>query len=355
MGIILFTIFFSFIIFFFLYSNLKRKTKTEEPQLISLDEKPGSKGYLGMSLPANFKAFGPNCPWNTPIPKNPETDSFSELMINNLKYKAKVLKIDTKKWTIPLFVIDSKNSPKVDVKTTSIYLYYTVDPDENGIAEGIPIPEGVWPDPEKDGHMLLIDPKVRKSWDFSRAKKLPDGSWIASRIDVWDLNGPGFRDPFSGKYWWTSGARGSGFPLIAGLIRPEEIEAGEINHALVFASPINRKATFPEGKPQLCSPPASVTDGEEIGYEYIPEGARLQLDPALDIDSLNLSPATMVIVRAMQKYGMYNGDGSSDFKIYSQNLGPDGGIWSKYSYFDDLKNIPIERFRVLKCNLVSKP
>ena len=88
-----------------------------------------------MSLPANFKAFGPNCPWNTPIPKNPETDPFSELMINNLKYKAKVLKIDTKKWTIPLFVIDSKNSPKVDVKTTSTYLYYTVDPDENGIAE----------------------------------------------------------------------------------------------------------------------------------------------------------------------------------------------------------------------------
>jgi hypothetical protein len=203
--------------------------------------------------------------------------------------------------------------------------------------------------------MLLIDPRQRKAWDFSVAKRLPNGSWVASRIDAWDLDGPGFRKPFT-SWWWLYGARGSGFPLIAGLIRPEEIEAGEINHALVFASPINRKTTYPGGKQQVCSPPASKTDGRGIGFEFIPEGARLQLDPALDLDSLNLSSATKVIAKAMKKYGMYNCDGSSDFNIYFQNLGPDGGKWKEYNFFDDLEeNIPIERFRVLKCNLVSKP
>jgi hypothetical protein len=312
------------------------------------------KGYLGISLPADFRAFSEDSPWNTPIPENPEIDPASDLMINNLKYKAKMLKGNLTKWTIPLFIIDSKESPKVNVKTSAKYLNLEVDPDRNRVAEGLPLPEGIWPDPEEDGHMLLVDPKLRKSWDFSGAKRLSDKSWIASGITIWDLNGPGYRKPFSGENWWTYGVRGSGFPLIAGLIRPEEIESGNISHALAFASPINRKSTYSGGSPQVCSPPASKTDGYGIGYEYIPEGARLQLDPELDLNLLNISPATKVIARAMQVYGMYNADNAAAFTIYFQNLGPDGGKWIKYKFFKDLKNIPIEKFRVLKCNLVNR-
>lgn len=311
------------------------------------------EGYKGMSLPAGFRAFNDTSPWNTPVPKNAATDPLSETMIRKLKNATGVLKGNIINWTIPLFVIDSGKSPKLNVKTSGKNLYQTVDPDENGIAEGIPLPEGVWPDPKSDGHMLLIDPAANKSWDFSVAKKSPDGTWVASIVDVWDLKGPGYRKPFSGKYWWRSGARGSGFPLVGGLIRPEEIEAGEIKHALVFASPVTRKGSVPGRKGELCSP-ASRNDGKNIGEEYIPEGARLQLDPSLDLESLNLSPATKIIARAMQKYGMYNGDDSRDFNIYFQNLGPDGGQWKKYNLFNDLKNIPLDKFRVIKCSVVTK-
>lgn len=314
----------------------------------------GKNGYVGALLPADFRPFNELSPWNIPVSEKAVADSFSDLMINHLKHKAKILKGNITKWTVPVFVIDSGTSRKRDVKTTADDINPIVDPDRDGVAQGLPMPEGVWQDPSPDGHMTLIDTKAGKSWDFSRAQQLPGGSWIASRIDTWDLDGPGYRKPFDGDYWWTYGARGSGFPLIAGLIRPEEIEKGEINHALVCATPINRKTTYPDGKPQLCSPPASRTDGEGIGYEYIPEGARLQLDPKLDLDLLNLTPETKVIARAMQKYGMYNGDNSEDFVIYFQNLGPDGGKWKKYGMFSDLKKIPVERFRVLKCNLVSK-
>jgi hypothetical protein len=312
-------------------------------------------GLLGISLPSSFRAFSSTSPWNTPIPANPVLDSNSQKMINNLKSKAQTLKGNFTNWTIPLFVIDSSVSPKRNVPTTSEALNLTVDPDRNGIAEGIPIPEGVWPDPKSDGHMLLVDPNVRKSWDFSRAQRLSDGSWTASRIDIWDLNGKGYRQPFSGDYWWTYGALGSGFPLIGGLIRPEEIEAGEIKHAILFASPVNRKTGPSGGKYQLCSPLASRTDGFGIGNEYIPEGAQMQLDPKLNLDTLNLSPATKIIARAMQKYGMYNGLSTSNyFVIYFQNLGSDGGAWKKYNFFSDLNKIPIDKFRILKCNLVTK-
>lgn len=311
------------------------------------------KGLIGISLPADFRPFSADSPWNTPIPKRAEIDPNSELMINNLKNKVKILTGNVLNWTVPLFVIDSKTSPRRAVKTKNEYLYYTIDPDENRIAEGIPLPKGVWSDPKEDGHMLLIDPKARKSWDFSVAKQKGDGSWTASVIDVWDLNGKGYRKPFSGKYWWYSGARGSGFPLIAGLIRYEEIVAGEIKHALVCATPSNRKTSLPGVKFELCSP-ASRTDGNNIGVEFIPEGARLQLDPKLDLDSLNLSPATKIVAKAMQKYGMYVGDNSSDFTIYFQNLGPDGGKWKEYNLFRDLKNIPVNKFRVIKCKVIAK-
>lgn len=309
-------------------------------------------GYIGMSLPSGFVAFSSTSPWNTPIPDKPAIDPNSNIMIGILKQKVGVLHGNLLKWTVPLFVIDSKKSPKVAVRTLSEHLDPAVDPGDTGIARDMPIPDGVWPEAESDAHMLLVDPKARKSWDFSRARKTSNG-WMASTISVWDLNGPGYKAPFKGDYWWMVGSRGSGFPLIAGLIRPEEIEAGEIKHALVFGSSINRRSSSPGGKAELCSPTASRTDGTEDGTQYIAEGARLQLDPTLNLDTLNLSPATKIVARAMQKYGMYDGDNSADFSIVFQNLGPDGGKWKNYNFFQDLQNIPIDKFRVLKCNIVK--
>jgi hypothetical protein len=313
-----------------------------------------TSGYIGISLPADFQAFNKQSPWNTPIPDKTVTDPYSEAMMSNLIKKVKIIRGNIMGWTVPLFVIDSKASPKRDLRTTGDHFNEEIDPLDTKVAKGIPIPEGVWPDPMTDGHMLLVDPKARKSWDFNRAKHLPDGTWTTSGVNIWDLDGPGYRKPFSGKYWWDFGSRGSGFPLLAGLIRPEEIEAGEIRHALVFSTPINRKTSTPGVRWEVCSPPAYKTDGEGIGKEFIPEGARIQLDPKLDLDSLHLSHATKVIARAMQKYGMYNGDNGADLSIYFQNLGPDGGAWKKYHYFRDLERIPLNRFRVIKCTIATK-
>ncbi|MEE8574986.1 MAG: hypothetical protein V3T30_06190 [Thermodesulfobacteriota bacterium] len=313
-----------------------------------------SKGYLGKSLPASFIAFSADSVWNTPIGKDAKEDFSSELMIRKLKTKSSGLKADSYKWSIPLFVIDSSKVKGVKVRASEEAFAPNVDPKAIGRVTGIPIPTEAWADPEKDGHMLLIDPKLRKSWDFSRAKKRGDGSWRATRVDIWDLNGEGVRAPFEGKRWWMQGARGSGFPLIAGLIRVEEIEAGVINHALAYATPINRKTGYPGGEAELCSPPASRTDGRGVGPGFIPVGARMQLDPELDLDKLGLTKATKVIAKAMQVYGMYNSDGAGTFKLYLQNLGPEDETYKKYGDFRDLKKIPIESFRVLKCKTAAK-
>ncbi|MBN1867490.1 hypothetical protein JW916_09385 [Candidatus Sumerlaeota bacterium] len=306
------------------------------------------KGYLGMSLPPDFSAFASDSPWNTPIPPDAGIDPDSALIVDALRVNCPPLKADYARWTIPLFVIKAEDCPNVQVQTTSDALNPGVDPDGDGVAVDIPIPSGVWPDPAEDGHMLLVDPVLRKSWDFSCAKRLSSKRWQASRLDIWDLDGPGYRNAFEGDYWWTYGARGSGMPLVAGLVRPEEIQAGVIRHALVFASPINRKSATIGGPTELFCPPASRTDGQGIGHEFIPEGARLQLDPDLDLESLGLSQPAKVVARALQEYGMYNGDNSETFKLYFQNLGPDGEEWRSLFEFDDLNKIPVVRFRVIE-------
>jgi len=308
----------------------------------------GQDGLLGTSLPPGYVPFSPESPFNQPIPPDAEADALNDQMIAQLK-KAGPLKGDMTRWTVPLFVIDAAVSPKASIRAKGKTFHPDVDPNGYGFVDDIPMPAGIWPDPEKDGHMLLVDPKLQRAWDFSRLEQYDD-SWVASRLDIWDLSGDGFRRAFRGKKWWLGGARASGFPLIAGLIRPEQIEAGEIGHALVFACPDIRKSTYVDGESQVCSPPASRTDGSKIGFEYIPMGARLQLDPLLDLTQLKLSPGSLVIATALQRYGMFLCDGSETVKLYFQNLGNDSE-WQRLGGFNDLRRIPLERFRVLRCSL----
>jgi hypothetical protein len=276
-------------------------------------------------------------------------------MIATLATAAPTLGGAYRKWTYPMHVIDSTRCPLVSVPTTGDGLYSSVDPDRNGVAEGIPMPAGVWPDPEADGHMVLVDPVVRKSWEFSRASRDALGNWSASIVDVWDLNGNGYRQPFSGSCWWRSGANGAGTPLIGGVIRPEEVAAGVIRHALMCSTPVNRvRASGTTPRWELRSPAASRTDAPFVGRQYIPEGARLQLDPALDLDTLGLAPQARVVACAMQQYGMFVTDNAPSFGIYFQNLGPSGGSWESWDIPGELAKIPVSSFRVLAGTTVVK-
>lgn len=312
-----------------------------------------SPGYLGTSLPGDFLPFAADSPWNTPIGAAPEIDRFSNIMVGNLVMTSGILRWSNTKWTIPLHVIDAGASPKHHVRTTAAYINPVIDPDNDGVAMGIPIPPEAWADPQDDAHMLLVDPALGRTWDFSFARKQPDGSWKASKIDTWELDGPGWRKYRPGDRDWANGARSGGAPLIAGLIRPEELAAGRIRHALAAATPINRDATYQGGRMEFCSPPASRSDGTHTGYQFIPMGARLQLDPALDLTTLGLSPEVEVIARAMQKYGLIVVEGSAVFKIYFQNVGPGAEAYEPFD-FTTIESIPIDRLRVLECNIKTR-
>ncbi len=113
--------------------------------------------------------------------------------------------------------------------------------------------------------------------------------------------------------------RASGFVNIAGLIRPTELGAGAIRHALTFAYPFTK-----DGGPVA---PATASDGRASTQDGwgglarpanalpIPEGARVQLDPALDLDALDLLPWQKAVARALQVYGMFLADTSPNISL----------------------------------------
>jgi hypothetical protein len=76
---------------------------------------------------------------------------------------------------------------------------------------------------------------------------------------------------------------------------------------------------------------------------------RLQLDPQVDVDALNLTPAGNMIARAMQEHGMVFADscGVGCNRAYAESFDDKPGqSWG--DTFGDLSAIPLDKLRVLE-------
>jgi hypothetical protein len=98
--------------------------------------------------------------------------------------------------------------------------------------------------------------------------------------------------------------------------------------------------------------PATASDGKTTLAAALPQGARVQLDPALDLGTLRLSASERTIAEALQRYGMYLGDTGGALALYavspqSFDTNPYTGLLPDESYVL-LNKIPVGRFRVLK-------
>jgi len=102
---------------------------------------------------------------------------------------------------------------------------------------------------------------------------------------------------------WTS-ADAAGLPIFAGLVRYDEILAGEIRHAIRFTVPKTQKAYVW---------PARHYASSLTGAQYPPMGARFRLKASFDISKF--SGTNQIILRAMQRYGIILADNGSAWYI----------------------------------------
>jgi hypothetical protein len=127
-----------------------------------------------------------------------------------------------------------------------------------------------------------------------------------------------------------------------------EIQKGDIPHALVVQSDSVCANVF--------RAPGWKTDGTSTRTDCIPEGARIRLDPAVDLDSLTLAPAVLAVARALQLYGAYVVDGGGAPISVSFELDPTatsdsiGAVYEQAGLrwdYDSLPGVPWDRLQVL--------
>ena len=323
-------------------------------------------GVLPDTLPAfrDVGLYASDSPLNQPIPAMPEIDPDSDAMIRLLKASGDLV-IQVRQYSSPVYIADA-STPRRTVELPCGPWW------ELGASRmtGVPIPEGAEPardvdgsdnpvppdattcgeNADQDNNLIVLDLQTRCEYDFWQFR------WAGGRaVASW---GGAISLDSSGVYAGGLSTRGSGFAFLGGLIWPDELQAGRIEHALVFNYPYTRA-----GGPVA---PATATDGvwdgteEEIrdlagpGAVPMPEGARLQLDPDLDLGGLGLTPYEKTIARALQEYGMFLVDtgGGSGIGLYaidprSVQGNPYEGVLPDED-FVPLPNIPLDRFRVLR-------
>jgi hypothetical protein len=203
------------------------------------------------------------------------------------------------------------------------------------------IPVDVDPDPRYDGWFTIFDTSHSVAYDLWRARRESDGSISYHFMREWDLNGPGYGAP------QAVSARGSGLPLFAGLIGPDELERGLIEHALAISLPGPASTFFVQ--------PASSTDGN--GSEHsIPEGARIRLKADVElsrpIDPRTKKPIKLTaqqqryadaIVAALRTYGAIVVDRAAVPTLYAQR-----DVTATYLDGNELQGLHLDDFEVIK-------
>ena len=289
--------------------------------------------------------YSASSPWNTPIGPSPAYGSSDAI----LKAAIGTISSDPTQYTFPVYEVDSR-ARRQPVRLAGWYSDVSADGRRLRTSRGrtvdIPIPDGAAPAAGSDAQIVVVDRETGDEWGLWRAGQGEDGAWRAENAyhyDIdWDGVPPRERDgrPFL--------SRGAGVPYLAGLVRPCELRQGRIEHALAFA--------YDHASPRHVFP-ATKSDGNGSVARDLPEGARLQLDPALserDIEAWGCNGPCLVIARALQRYGMYVIDNSGRPKIMLEYEGTarwDGLVTSK-----TVSPIPDSAFKlVASCTRIGTP
>ena len=102
---------------------------------------------------------------------------------------------------------------------------------------------------------------------------------------------------------WTS-ADAAGLPILPGLVRYDEVAAGEIRHAIRFTVPRTQRAYVW---------PARHYASDDPDPDLPPMGKRFRLRADFPIDRYN--PQLQTILRALKTYGMILADNGSAWYI----------------------------------------
>ena len=229
--------------------------------------------------------------WNTPVNKLP-LDSHSSAWIDSIgRTTGFHMDFGSGNWDggpigIPYNIVDG-SVPKV----TFTFQYA-------GESDPGPYPMPANPKIEygSDSHLLVVDTSTCTLYEVFAAHKT-NNKWSGGSGAIWHLASNALRPDT-----WTS-ADAAGLPILAGLVRYDEIAAGVINHAIRFTVSETNRYIWPARHLTSDDPSPGIP----------PMGARFRLKAAYNISGY---PSELqVLLRAMQIYGIILADNGSDWYI----------------------------------------
>ncbi len=249
---------------------------------------------------AGCTVFPPNNIWNVPIhhlPLDPSSALYVQTIGAGLELHAD---FGSGEW--PPGSGSPIGIPWIDVPGTQpevgiSFLYW--DESDSGpypIPPNPPIEGG--PNSTGDRHVLIVDRDACVLYEIYRAFPQMNGTWFADSGAVFALSSQALRPDT-----WTS-ADAAGLPMLPGLVRYEEVAAGEIRHAIRFTAPQTR---------DVHVWPARHDASDLTGAQYPPMGQRFRLRANYNLTGF--SPAAQVILRALKTYGMILADNGSSWYI----------------------------------------
>lgn len=175
-----------------------------------------------------------------------------------------------------------------------------------------------------DMHAIVVDSstcRLYETWDTRTSA----GHWLAGSGATWDLTSNALRPA-----GWTS-ADAAGLPIMPGLLRWDEVVAGNVDHAIRFTTDVTSTSYVWPARHQAGSVTSST---------YPPMGAWFRLKAGYS--TAGLSAQTIVIVNAMKKHGMVLADNGSPWFFQ----GTADNAWTD-TVISQLKKIPASAFEAV--------
>ncbi len=175
-----------------------------------------------------------------------------------------------------------------------------------------------------DRHAIVVDPQAMMLYEFYQMKKTDKG-WHCACEATFDLKSNKLRPD-----GWTS-SDAAGLPIFPSIIRHDELQAGEINHALRVTVRNSRKAYVS---------PATHYASRKTDPNLPRMGERLRL--RADYDISKFSSPVQVILKALKKHGMLVADNGIEWAL---SCAPDERIPVLH---DELRKVKGNAFEVVE-------
>jgi hypothetical protein len=166
------------------------------------------------------------------------------------------------------------------------------DPGPYPIPARPPIEGG--PNADGDRHVIVVDKGACRLYELYDAHPAAGGRWTAGSGAIWDLRSHALRPA-----GWTS-ADAAGLPILPGLVRYDEVAAGQVDHAIRMTVPVSRTSYVWPARHQAGS--TSSANAPAMGQRF-----RLKAS----VNEAAYPASVRPIIRALKTYGAINADNGS--------------------------------------------